>query len=491
MKQPLDIDAYVTKGLPKLDAFVRDLRDLLQEYKNASGGQVRLHAHRGQGRGHEEEGEGRRAHRAAVRRGERHRREGSRHRRASWASSSSTASSRTSSSSCSPDSTDGLEFWITNKIREIRDKGDDIHHKIGVLTGHDEIKLTDANLVPTNMGKVHDPGHHHPELPVLRVPGRGPEGRRRRDLRRARRPHHHAAGQGPDREGAPTHRPVRDEGQVARRLRQRGQRQGERRDDERDAQPARPRQAARRLRHRREQGRRPRPPAARHASSCRRWAGWRARELQQMLHVQDDPRFTGNEQLIDTSFPALFRVQDVAVPFASSLTLKADKQPDAKMHVVMRSTPAAVHLTGDTADLTPFQKWAPKLKGLKQDQFAVAANVEGTLKTRLPGRRQDGRRRAGTEREAVARLRPRVVAVPREPAGARGRGPGHGPVRADDAEPRGRREAPDARRALRAAVHHRLDPRVQEHARLAERRHRPSRRQREAPRDRTSSTATS
>jgi hypothetical protein len=73
--------------------------------------------------------------------------------RATWASSSSTAR-RTSSSSCRPDRTDGLEFWITNKIREIRDKGDNIKHKIGVLTGHDEIKLTDANLVPGgSMGK--------------------------------------------------------------------------------------------------------------------------------------------------------------------------------------------------------------------------------------------------------------------------------------------------------------------------------------------------
>src|SRR6516164_7779345 len=38
MKQTMLIDAYVTKGLPKLDAFVRDLRDLLQEYKDSSGG---------------------------------------------------------------------------------------------------------------------------------------------------------------------------------------------------------------------------------------------------------------------------------------------------------------------------------------------------------------------------------------------------------------------------------------------------------------------
>jgi hypothetical protein len=47
----------------------------------------------------------------------------------------------------------------------------------------------------------------------------------------------------------------------------------------------------------------------------------------------------------------------------------------------MRSSPVAVHLTGDSADLKPFQKWAPKLKGQKQEQFALAASVEGTLKS--------------------------------------------------------------------------------------------------------------
>src|SRR5439155_18912064 len=52
-----------------------------------------------------------------------------------------------------PDNGSGLEFWITNKIREVRDKGDNIKHKIGVLTGHDEMKLSEANLVPAQSGK--------------------------------------------------------------------------------------------------------------------------------------------------------------------------------------------------------------------------------------------------------------------------------------------------------------------------------------------------
>src|SRR5690606_13710958 len=47
-----------------------------------------------------------------------------------------------------PERSDGLEFWITNKIREVRDKADEITHRIGVITGKDEIKLSDNNLVP-------------------------------------------------------------------------------------------------------------------------------------------------------------------------------------------------------------------------------------------------------------------------------------------------------------------------------------------------------
>src|SRR4051794_32685211 len=38
MKGDMKVEAYVTKGLPKLDAFTRDLRDLLQQYKEKSKG---------------------------------------------------------------------------------------------------------------------------------------------------------------------------------------------------------------------------------------------------------------------------------------------------------------------------------------------------------------------------------------------------------------------------------------------------------------------
>jgi ABC-type uncharacterized transport system involved in gliding motility auxiliary subunit len=97
-----------------------------------------------------------------------------------------------------------------------------------------------------------------------------------------------------------------------------------------------------------------------------------------LLLVQDDPRFTGNETLLDTSFPAFFRIPELVFPLSSSLTTKPEKQPEAKIQVIARSTPRSLSMTGETVDLKPFQRWAPKGKW---EQFSIAANVEGKLKS--------------------------------------------------------------------------------------------------------------
>jgi len=57
-----------------------------------------------------------------------------RSRKGTWASLQATEARRKSSRSSSPNRAHGLEFWISNRSRD-RDKGDDIHHKIGVITG--------------------------------------------------------------------------------------------------------------------------------------------------------------------------------------------------------------------------------------------------------------------------------------------------------------------------------------------------------------------
>lgn len=52
-----------------------------------------------------------------------------------------------------PDQPEGLEFWVTNKMREVVAKADGKRYRIGVVRGHGEIPLSEANLVPQNLGK--------------------------------------------------------------------------------------------------------------------------------------------------------------------------------------------------------------------------------------------------------------------------------------------------------------------------------------------------
>ncbi|MEO8798583.1 MAG: GldG family protein, partial [Polyangiaceae bacterium] len=152
MKGSMHVDAYVTKGLPKLDAFTRDLRDLLQEYKDNSGGKfdytmieakddTQKEAAKKAGLVEQPFGEASATEeKAAVTQG-------------FMGLVFKYGAEQDVIKFLPPDRTDGLEFWITNKVREIVDRADDVKHKIGVLTGNDEMKLTEANLVPTSMGK--------------------------------------------------------------------------------------------------------------------------------------------------------------------------------------------------------------------------------------------------------------------------------------------------------------------------------------------------
>ncbi|HLK40214.1 MAG TPA: Gldg family protein, partial [Polyangiaceae bacterium] len=282
-----------------------------------------------------------------------------------------------------PDRTDGLEFWITNKIREVRDKGDDIHHKIGVLSGNDEMKPSDNNLAPSHMGKFSmqqiitqnfpfytfqdvDLKNGDSEVPdeldglIITQPGKDISEKelRRIDqfLMKGKALAVLASAVNVKANDATLNASLNLHG-LDKLLD--GYGIALNKDAVLDL--------ARRVR-----------------VVVPTLGGLAQPDFPQVLEVQDDPRFSGNEQLVDTSFAALFRTQDMAVPFVSSLTLKPEKQPEAKLKVVMRSSPLSVHLTGDNADLKPFQKWAPKLKGLQQQQFAIAADVEGTLKTAFP-----------------------------------------------------------------------------------------------------------
>jgi ABC-type uncharacterized transport system involved in gliding motility auxiliary subunit len=381
MKQELTVDAYVTKGLPKLDAFVRDLRSLLQEYKNAGAGKLEYtiieakdedSKKKAKDAGLIEQPFGEASdtdEKAAVTQG-------------FMGLIFKYGEQQDVIKFLPPDRTDGLEFWISNKIREIRDKGDEIHHKVGVLTGHDEIKLTEDSLTPHNMGKYAiqqiitqnfpfysfqdvDLKNGESAIPdeldglIITQPGKDlteKELRRIDEFVMKGKSLAVFAGAVNVKSGDATMSATLNTHGLEKLL------DGYGISMNKDAVIDR-----------------------RGVHLILPTSGGMAQvDMPQVLEVQDDPRFSGNEQLVDTSFPALFRVTDIAVPFVSSLSLKTDKQPGAKVHVVMRSSPFSVHLTGDSADLKPFQKWAPKLKGLQQQQFTVGAVAEGTLKSAFP-----------------------------------------------------------------------------------------------------------
>jgi ABC-type uncharacterized transport system involved in gliding motility auxiliary subunit len=380
MKQDMRVDVYVTKGLPKLDVFVRDLRDLLQEYKAAGGTKFdytiieakdedQKKAAKDAGLIEQPFGEASDTDdKAAVTQG-------------FMGMVLKYGSEKDSIKFLPPERSDGLEFWITNKIREVSDKGDNIHHKIGVLTGHDEMKLTDADLVPAQMGKstlqqiitqnfpfytfvdvdlkngdteiddaldgllVLQPGKDLVEKELRRIDQFVLKGKslavfasavniKAGDATMNATLATHGLEKLLGGYGIDLHKDVVLD--FGRSFRVAVMTQGG-------------------------------PANAR---------------FPQFLQVMDDARFTGNEQLLDTSFPAFFRMPELIVPFASSVELHKEKQPGAKtMGIVARSTPRAIKETTDTVDLRAFKQWRPKGEWA---QYGIAAQVEGDLKTAFP-----------------------------------------------------------------------------------------------------------
>ena len=385
-----------------------------------------------------------------------------------------------------PDRTDGLEFWITNKIREIRDKGDDIQHKIGVLTGHDEIKLSDNNLVPTQHGQVLDAGHHHAELPLLHVPGRGPEGRRRGDPTTL--------------DGLIITQPGKDlTEKELRRIDQfvmKGKAlavfasavnvKADRRDDERDAQPhgldkllegygiAISKDVVldfwRHARHRRADA----------------WAAWPASRCRSCSRCRTTRASRATSSSSTRRSRACSASRTSRRPSRRASSSRPTSSRGATMKVVARSSPFAVHLTGETR--RPARPSAAQGVGAEAQGPAAGAvrhrrERRGHAQERVPRpatSRASRRRRRAPSRRACSCSRRRSSSRTR--SRARATAPDMGQYGAMMPNLGGDEQLLMLAGPVRAAVRHRVDPRVQEHARLAHGRHRPPRRQREDPR---------
>ncbi len=383
MKGDMKVEAYVTKGLPKLDAFVRDLRDLLQQYKDASKGKfdyVIIEA-----KDEEQKKKAKEAGLQEIQFGEGSDTED----KAEFAKGYmglvlNYGTERDNIKVLSPDNNVGMEFWITNKIREVKDKGDGIKHKIGLLTGHDEIKLSDPNLVPSNSGqKPNLQGivtQYFPFYQFVDV-----------DLKNGDAEIDEAL------DGLIMTQPNKDLTEKELRRIDQFVMRGKSLAVIASAVNVKASDAAMQgaltthgvdklldgygIEMRKdvllEFGRPFRV-------NVYTQGGPATMRFPPLHDVRDDFRFTGDEQLLDTGFAAFFRITQVPFPFPSSLVLHREKQPDVaadKFKVLARTTPKTLRETTDTVDMKPMRQWRPKGEF---SQYNLAVSIEGKLKTAFP-----------------------------------------------------------------------------------------------------------
>lgn len=157
LKEKFTIKLYVTKGLPTLDLFVDDLTNLLGEYERASAEKLSYQVIEPKTDEQKEEakshcatggcqplqqvpfGEGsEQADQATITQGY-------------MGLVFQYGSEEETIPVLSPENTQGLEFWISNKVRQLRDKVDDSSPRIGLIK-KEGITINDENLVPGGRG---------------------------------------------------------------------------------------------------------------------------------------------------------------------------------------------------------------------------------------------------------------------------------------------------------------------------------------------------
>ncbi|MFO0549598.1 MAG: GldG family protein [Polyangiaceae bacterium] len=157
LNQDLTVEVYVTKGLAKTDIFIQDLTDLLDEYQNASykkkdGSKSPASKFKYTIIEPKTEDEKKAAKDAGLT--EQLLGEGSETSDQATVATGfmgfvlKYGSEKDVIPFWPPDSTQGIEFFITNKIRELRDRADKIETKFGLITGKDELKISDNNIAP-------------------------------------------------------------------------------------------------------------------------------------------------------------------------------------------------------------------------------------------------------------------------------------------------------------------------------------------------------
>ena len=379
LNSPMQVDAYVTRGLAQLDSFVRDLTDLLKEYERSSGGKFKFTVI--EAKTDEQKEQAKEAGLQEVPFGQA---AASGEERLEIAQGYmglvfKYGSEKGVIPQLSPHSTEGLEFWMTNKIREVRDKAEEVKHRIGVVTGKDELKLSDTNLTPKqgrqgapSIKSILEQAFPFYAIEEVNLEDGGKEIPAELD-------------------GIIITQPRKDyTDKELQRIDEFLMRGGKSLVVYASAVVLKPQDASLQATldwHNLDKlllgyGIDVKKNAVLDFGAQMRLQFQTQMGVAQVqhpgiAHLADDPRFEKEEQLIDTSFAGFFRMPEMAFPFPSSIELVKDKQPeDVTLRAVARTTPAASVMTNESINFKGELKPKPPY-----DQHIIAAVAEGKLKS--------------------------------------------------------------------------------------------------------------
>jgi len=379
LKQDLQMEFYVTRGLPKYDTFIRDMTELLDEYERAGNGKVKYTVI--EAKTEEQKTAAKEAGLEEMMIGDQNETgdESATIARGFLGMVLKYGSEKEAIPTLSPDpdAAAGLEFWLTNKIRELRDRAEDISQKIGVITGKDEIKLSDPNLVQAQAGRGGGPnlrGILEQAFPFYKfedVDLKGGEDEINKELK-----------------GVIVTQPGKEYTEKELRRIDQFLMLGEK--------SLVVFASAVNIK----------ASDATMKATLNTWGleklldgygiemkkeallDWGAtmpigmvtpsgqtirRRQHGVMQAQHDDNADDKAQTLDTSFAPFFRIKEVAFPFPSPLVPHADKQPKARMHVVARSTADATVDTAETIDMRFTSELQPKGKA---DQYVTGIAIE-------------------------------------------------------------------------------------------------------------------
>ena len=374
-RRPIQIDLYVTRGRD-LETFGRDVETLLTQLAGVSGGRMTIASHAVTttdthteaardgltlqsfvGAGGAEEGAPRGYFGIVVRYG-----------------------GRTRSVDLQPRAPTGIAYWTLSALQSLTSIVDGVSKRIGVLTGHGEIGLFEANLAPYTMGAFSVQGvmiDNFPYYQFVEV-----------NLKRGER------AVDPSLEGLIITQPAEDLNDAELRLIDRFVTSGKSLAvfaGAANVAPSDSSMTAHLARHGLEKLLDGYGIELRHdvlldfARSF--WVeveGTSGRKdalrLPQIPFAEDDDS-TGRARAVRDDFQPTFALPRVAVPMASSIVLHPEKQPDARPMVVLRTTMRARRVGDEQVDLSPWHDWG---SGGELGQFAVAAYLQGHVRPAFP-----------------------------------------------------------------------------------------------------------